>query len=524
MPASRDSVSPMTSRTVAVAAPSEAAAEAGRTVADAGGNAVDAALAASLVTMVNEPGIVSLGSGCFVTVQPQGGGQAATVDGWVDMPGRGLASERFGKGTWPITTQYGGGVTMTIGPGSVATPGTLAAFAQVHERWGQVPWAEVFVPAIAVARGGFRLGAASRYYLEYVHDDVYGWDPVSRAVLHDGTGALVPADQMVVVPGLVETFEALAQEGADILYHGDLAAAIAQDVLDRGGILTREDLSAYRPLTRPALQVRVADWVLGTNPPPSVGGPAVAAMLSLLRGRPHGAWTPDDIAVLVRVQHAVFAHRLEHLDAAADLDAEVRRLLELASSGDPGRLESPSTTHVSGVDTDGTACAVTVSSGYGAGMLAKGTGIWLNNCLGEPELNAHGLHGLSPGTRLISNMAPTVARRLDGGVLALGSPGADRITSAIVQVMAGLAGGMSLREAIDAPRAHVRIDRHAVARSAVVDHEEGLRLPELSLPTLAMPSNSMYFGGVTAAMYEPRTGLTAAADPRRTGAVTISRG
>ncbi|CAN5589469.1 gamma-glutamyltransferase [soil metagenome] len=512
----------MTTRVVAVAAPSEAAADAGRVVGDAGGNAVDAALAASLVTMVNEPGIVSLGSGAFITVQPAGGGRPVTVDGWVDMPGRGLAPERFGKGTWQVSTQYGGGVTMTIGPGSVATPGTPAAFAVVNQHWGQLPWGEVFGPAIAVAHGGFRLGTAARYYLEYVHDVVYGWDPVSQAVLHDATGALAPPDQAVVVPGLVETLEELAEEGPEVFYRGDLASAMADDVLERGGILTREDLAAYQPVTRPALQAEVGDWVLGTNPPPSVGGPAVAAMLSLLGDRPRGAWTPDDIAALVRVESAVFAHRLQYLDPAEDLDGAVRRLLELASSGDVRLLESPSTTHVSAADTDGTACAVTVSSGYGSGMLAAGTGIWLNNCLGEPELNAHGLHGLAPGTRLISRMAPTFARRNDGAVLALGSPGADRITTAIVQAMAGIAGGMSLRDAIDAPRAHVRIDRRAATRSAVVDYEQGLDLPELDLPTLAMPLHSMYFGGVTAAMYEPGVGLTGAADPRRTGAVAVT--
>ncbi len=512
----------MKSRAIAVAAPNAAAAEAGRETARNGGNAVDAALAASLVTMVNEPGIVSLGSGAFVTVQPADGGQAVTVDGWAEMPGRGLSPQRFGQATWSISTEYGGGVTMTIGPGSVGTPGTVAAFELASRQWGEVSWAQLLAPAISVASGGFRIGAAARYYLEHVHESVYGWDETSRRALHDEvTGELVASDRLVVVPGLADTLQTVAEEGADVLYRGALGQALSDQVLARGGILTREDLAAYEPEQRAALNARTGDWLLATNPPPSVGGPAVAAMLRMLAGRPRGAWTPPDTAALVEAQLRVLRHRIRHLESSPDLDSEVRRLLELTEPGDASQLWSASTTHVSAVDTDGTACSVTVSSGYGSGMLAGDTGIWLNNCLGEPELNAHGLHGLPPGTRLISNMAPTVARRPDGAVLALGSPGADRISTAITQAMAGIAGGLSLRAAIDHPRAHVRIDRSDPQLPAVLDYEAGLELPPVGLPTLELPLHSMYFGGVTAAAYDPATGLTAAADPRRTGAVAV---
>jgi len=515
----------MTSPAVAVAAPNAAAAEAGRLVSEAGGNAVDAALTAALVTMVNEPGIVSLGSGCFITYQPPDGGAAVTVDGWAEMPGRGLPPQRFGQGTWEIDTKYGGGLTMIVGPGSVATPGTIAAFASVSEQWGRAPWREILAPAVAVARDGFLLGPTARYYMGFMHEVIYGWDRVSHAVLHDEEGHLVAPDRRVTVPGLVDTLEALAAEGSDSFYRGEIGAAIADDVLARGGILTRDDLAAYRPEQRTALTASAGDWVMATNPPPSVGGVAVAAMLRLLDGRPRGAWTADDVAALIEVQRRVLMHRIRHLEASDDLDDEVRRLLDLTERGVDRQLWSSSTTHVSAVDTDGTACAVTVSSGYGSGMLAAETGVWLNNCLGEPELNARGLHGLVPGTRLISNMAPTVARRPDGAVLALGSPGADRIATSIVQAMAGFAGGLTLREAIDHPRAHVRIDRRVATLPAVLDYELGLPLPDhVDLPTLEMPPHSMYFGGVAAAAYEPDVGLTAAADPRRSGAVAISEG
>jgi gamma-glutamyltranspeptidase/glutathione hydrolase len=148
---------------------------------------------------------------------------------------------------------------------------------------------------------------------------------------------------------------------------------------------------------------------------------------------------------------------------------------------------------------------VTVSSGYFSGMIAKGTGIWLNNTLGEQELNAGGLHGRPPGSRLMSNMAPTVGRHTNGSVLALGSPGAGRIATAVAQVLAGFAGGMTLQEAVHHPRVHV----HDAGRPTEVvkrETEEGL---------------SMYYGGVAATLVLPDGHLVAAADPRREGAVRL---
>lgn len=487
---------------VAIAAPSEAAADAGEAVARAGGNAVDAALAACLVTMVNEVGIVSLSSGGFITVQPSDGSAPQTVDGWMDMPGRGRA---LGGGTWDVHTDYGGGVTVTIGPGSVATHGSVAAFGEAHRRWGSLPWREIVSPAIEVARSGFRLSSASRYYLEYVHELIFGWDDESRAAVHDDEGGITTG--RVVVPHLAGALEQIAEHGPAALHTGDLARLISADVIERGGILGPDDLAAYRPIVRPSLLAQVGDWTLGTTPPPSVGGVCVAAMLRLMGDRPrdidgHGHWSPDDTAHLEAVQRAVLGHRLDVLDHTDDLARDAAALLD--GLDDLAPLESGSTAHVSATDSDGGACAVTVSSGYSSGMIARGTGIWLNNCLGEQELNARGLHGLPPGGRLSSNMAPTVGRHRDGSALALGSPGADRITTAIVHALAGFVnGGLGLQAAVNHPRLHV----HRAGRpDEVVKREDEL---------------TMYYGGVGATLRRGDGHLVAAADPRRDGAVRL---
>ena len=486
---------------VAIATPNEAAADAGEQVARAGGNAVDAALAAALVTMVNEVGLVSVSSGGFVTVQPPGG-RAYTVDGWMDMPGRG---RELGGGTWDVRTEYGGGLDITVGPGSVAAHGSVAALEEAHRRDGRVPWRDVVAPAVDVARGGFRLSAASRYYLEYVHDTIFAWDEASRAALHDEQGELVTG--LVLLPELARSLELVAAEGAAVLHTGELAELITRDVLERGGILGPEDLAAYAPVVRPSLATRVGDWTLATTPAPSVGGVCVAAMLRLLDGRPRGGWDEEDVDLLIRVQRAVLGHRLEVLDASTDLARDGAAYLYRVDRDVLRLPESGSTAHCSATDTDGRACAVTVSSGYFSGMLASGTGIWLNNTLGEQELNPRGLHGLTPGSRLLSNMAPTVGRRTDGSVLAIGSPGAGRIATALTQVLAGFAGGMGLQEAVHHPRIHV----HDAGRHTEVvkrESEEGL---------------TMYYGGVGATLVRPDGHLVAAADPRREGAVRLVR-
>jgi gamma-glutamyltranspeptidase/glutathione hydrolase len=200
----------------------------------------------------------------------------------------------------------------------------------------------------------------------------------------------------------------------------------------------------------------------------------------------------------------VLGHRLEVLDHTDDLERDAAAFLDLVDRDHLAVLESGSTAHVSATDSDGGACAVTVSSGYSSGMIAKGTGIWLNNCLGEQELNARGLHGLQPGSRLLSNMAPTVGHHPDGSSLAIGSPGADRITTAIVQVLAGfINGGLGLQQAVNHSRVHV--------------HRAGRPDEEVKIET----EPSMYYGGVGVTLRRPDGQLIAAADPRRDGAVRL---
>jgi gamma-glutamyltranspeptidase/glutathione hydrolase len=215
-------------------------------------------------------------------------------------------------------------------------------------------------------------------------------------------------------------------------------------------------------------------------------------------------------------------------DLSPDLEADGYELLELVERhGLAGLPTSSSTAHVSVADSDGTVCAITASSGYGSGATVPGTGMMLNNCLGEPELNRLGLHTLTPGTRLASNMAPTVARRDGGSALAVGSPGADRITTALQQVLGRLCiQHETLQDAVDAPRAHVRFLDDGSPR---VDHEQvegsaqgvAQAAARLGLPSFSHGGPSMFFGGVGVAVVHPDGSMDVAGDSRREAATRV---
>lgn len=510
---------------LALAAPNALATAAGERLAAVGGNAVDAALAAAIVSMVSEPGVSSLAGGSYLLVAPPGS-PVVVVDANVTMPGRGLDVEP-GQGTFAMHTDYGGGLDMTAGHGSVATPVTPAGLALVHERWGRAPWAEVWGPAIDVARDGFPMGAASSYYLQYVHETLYGWHAPSHAAIHDDDGGLVPEGGTVRIDHLAESLEALATEGVRVFTHGELGARIVDDIRANDGLLTRADLAESQPIVRPArtaaATTTAGQWRVSTNPAPAIGGVTLTAMLELLTrsGPLPGHWDDDLLVRMVRAQDVVLARRVRDLDPSLDREAAAAILLDGIDAGDfDAAMASPSTIHVSAVDDRGLGCAITASAGYGSGAMPPGTGLWLNNCLGEHELNPHGLHRWEPGDHLPSNMAPTIAVGPAGQRLVIGSPGADRITTALLQVLVHVLGGASLSAAIATPRLHVRHERDG--RLSRVAHEEDLDVSVLDVALEPHHPNSMYFGGVAATMLHADGALEAGADPRRTGSTTIT--
>ena len=504
---------------VAIAASSEIAAAAGARIAACGGNAVDAAIAAALVSMTTEPGVVSLGGGGFVTIWA-GGQEPITIDGNVSMPGAGLPAGQLGKGAREVHLSYGGGVSTLIGHGTVATPGALATVRYGAQLFGKLPWRELVEPAWEHARDGFPMPQASYNYLKHSGECIYGWHADSHASLF-AHGRLAQPGERIHVPHLADSLRRITDDGVDAFYRGEIAALITRDMQDNEGILTAADLADYRPIVRTPMEARIGPWRLAVNPPPAVGGVSLCAMLKLMGDRPAGEWTAADVARAADVQHAVLSFRRAKLDLSDDLDTDAVQLLELCDRQDIQAVQSPSTIHISAVDSSGLTCSTTMSSGYGAGVMPPGTGIWLNNTVGELELNRRGFDAGPPGTRLASNMAPAVARTRDGALLAIGSPGADRITTAMMMTLINLFRlQMPLAKAIEQPRLHVEF----TDSSARVAAEPGLDLILCTLPTRPFDHQSMFFGGVGAALRDASGELTAAADSRRAGGALVVAG
>ncbi len=373
-------------------------------------------------------------------------------------------------------------------------------------------------PTIRATRDGFPLATACHYFLGYAGDVIYGRSDDGYRAIHHEDGRLRDVGSTIIIPHLTDTLSAIADEGRRIFYEGEIGRRLAEHVQDRGGLLTLEDLKNYVPEIRDSLMVKVGDWQIATNPPPAIGGASLAAMLLAFGTDPLDAWNEAAVLKLIQTQEAVMSFRQKKFDVAEDVSGPAAEILRLATSGELlSQWASGSTVHTSAVDANGLACSITASSGYGSGEMPDGTGLWLNNCLGELELNRQGLKAGPPGKRLPSNMAPGAGRN-DSRILAFGSPGADRITTALHQFLVNFAQlGLDLGDAVAHPRMHL-IRGETASKLAV---EPGIDVPDLDYPVTRYPEASMFFGGVVAALAKPGGEFVAAADPRREGGTYI---
>ena len=242
-------------RRVSIASGSQLSADAGAAVADEGGNAVDAAVAAVIVSMCTDPGIIAPGAGGFITIWPEDE-DPVVIDAYAEMPGRGLPPERFGEGGREVWLEYGGGMHTIVGHGSVAVPGAFAGFGRAIERYGRLPWSKVVEPAIEAVDAGVPLSGAAAQYMAYAHVVIFGWDPESRRVVHDENGHPLGVGDVVHIPNLADTLRLIAAEGPQVMYTGELGHKIAAAVQEGGGVLTLSLIHISEP-TRLLVQSRM---------------------------------------------------------------------------------------------------------------------------------------------------------------------------------------------------------------------------------------------------------------------------
>ena len=515
----------------AVAAGHPLTTRAGVDVLEAGGNAVDACVAASLASWVAESPLTGPGGGGFMLVHRARDRSTRVFDFFVAVPG--LGGRRPAGEMTAVEVDFSGGSTQVfrIGGASVAVPGTVAGLEAAHRSFGSLPWRELFAPAVALARAGVEL-TREQAYLHEILDPILRHTPESRSIYgRDGTH--LAAGDRIAMPDLAATMATLAEEGAAPLYRGDLARAVVAHVREQGGALTERDLREFRVVRRRPVSAPFAGHELRSNPPPSAGGVLIGYGLRLLeRGRLGGPpGSPAAAALLVEVMREQARARDRRFAAQLHRGGLARRLhateaLDLAwarmqAAADARREPATAggTTHVSVLDAAGNAASLSISTGAGSGVVVPGTGIQLNNMLGEFDLDETG-GDARPGVRLTSGMAPSLALAEGRPRLVLGSAGSLRLRGAVLQVAANVLGhGLGVDEAVKRPRVHWDGD---------VVHCEGGTAPDVAEElerrghaVAAWRALNLYFGGVAAVERLPDGTLAAAGDPRRGGHAVV---
>jgi len=483
---------PAVTRQAAVACGNPATAEAAVQILAAGGNAVDAVLAAGFTAAVAEPGLTSLGGGGFLLYrQPSGANHL--LDFFVDAPGRGLPEATLSPHFTPITITFSGAEQVFhAGYGSVGVPGVLDGYLEAHRRFGALPLADVVEPARVFADAGVELAVTQAEVLGLLRNILTLTDEARVVFAPTGAvpGAGEPLHNALLSQFLVELTEGSVTGWRDIPSRHQLVAEMSE----HDGLLTLADLTSYRVIDREPMVASYRDATVTSNPAPSFGGSIVVDALTRL--------AEADQAPPKGLAHTVAA--VESLAEATDRAKQNR-----------APQSSQGTTHISVADGDGGLASMTTSNGSCSGVMVPGTGVQLNNVMGEADLHPDGFHATTPGTRVGSMMAPMFVDLPDGRVIAMGSGGSERIRSALLQTIVNLVDhGASLAEAIATPRIHH--DGRRIHVEPGVREQLSAALAALA-PVNRWSRSDLYFGGVHGVMRRPDGSVEAVGDRRRDG-------
>jgi gamma-glutamyltranspeptidase/glutathione hydrolase len=464
-----------------VVSQSAIASEVGASVLAEGGGAVDAAVAVAFALAVTHPAAGNIGGGGFLLYRPSQGDPAAydfrEVAPCGASPGMFLRDGRY-----DAERHHHGHL-------SVGVPGTVAGLRMAWQDHGRLPWRRLVEPAIALARDGFAISHALERSLEGVLVDMRRRGYAASVAQFSKGGEPYRAGETLRQPDLARTLKRIAERGARGFYEGETARLIEAEMEVNGGLITRGDLAAYRALRREPLRGSYRGCEVLTMPPPTSGGTMLLQMLNVLEGfdlRASGWGSALTIHRVVEAMRRAFADRARHLgDPGFNAGMPIARLIskpyaaELRATIDPDRasrsaadrFEWPEvgaeTTHLSIVDRDRNACALTytLEQGYGSRIVVSGGGFLLNNEMGDfnagPGLtDTEGRIGTAPnlaqpGKRMLSSMTPTILVRDGKLYMVIGSPGGRTIINTVLLTVLNVVDfGMNIQEAIDAPRFH----------------------------------------------------------------------
>jgi len=428
--------------------------------------------------------------------------------------------------------------TFHIGQASVGTPSLLAMLFEAHRRHGKIPLKDALAPGIDAARNGVTLNTLQASFIALLNPILSSAHHCKQ--LHAPDGNLLTEGELFRNPDLANTLEMLSHEGIDEMYHGDLARHIVAACIPHG-LINMDDMRSEQVNIRQPLHTDIFGGQLLSNPPPSSGGLLISFAATLLDGLIDLEETKNIPWPVLMSEVLRYASRIRHGSSGLDrrihqddiaskvLDVryidnqldQIRTHLRNASAAESHERSNRlgSTTHISIIDKDGMAVSLTSSNGEGSGIVVPGTGIHLNNMLGEEDINPLGFHCSPPGLALPSMMAPSIFMQRGKPAVVLGSGGSNRLRGAILQVLTRHKRlGQDIESAVYAPRLHNEGNRLDFEPGFMTDHNREQCL-QMGWELNAWQQQSVYFGGVNAISLDDKGEARGCGDPRRGGAV-----
>ncbi|MBE3099769.1 MAG: gamma-glutamyltransferase [Planctomycetes bacterium] len=499
------------------------ASQAGLEMLKAGGNAVDAAVAAAFAIGVVEPNATGIGGEGMMVIYLEKKKTAVAIDY---------------RSAAPATATFPKGIPAT-GHAAVAIPGTVAGLTTALQKYGTMKLPRVMAPAIKLAEDGFVISPTLAGVIVDNFEEVAKNEPLAKIVCP--TGLPLEAGGVLKNPDLAASLRKIAAGGADVFYRGELAEAITAEMAAGGGFITKADLASYRAVERTPVRGRYRGYEILSAPPP-VGGVTVVETLQILDQldlAKHAPLSPGYIHVVAEALKRGFA---DYSAFVADPDfvtvpvagllskpyARIRaaeidpgRITGKVSAGEPAKFGSPSTTHLSTVDRWGNMVALTqtLSDFFGAKVVISGTGITLNNEM--KNFSARGVNAMAPGKRMRTTISPTILVQNGRAFATLGTPGAARIISTMTLLVSNLIDyKMGIQEAIEAPRFYARDTDKDLYVESRIPADTIAALTKLGYSIKTQGEFDLFFGGAQGIIIDLKTGKRiGGADPRRDGAV-----
>lgn len=509
----------------AVAAGHPLSAETAEAILRDGGNAFDAAVGAQFTALVVEPVLTSLGGGGFLFAE-KGNGKQLIYDFFVQTPIQ--KSDRDLLDFYPINADFGEAEQeYRIGAGSVATPGMVKGLFEIHRDLCSLPIKRLAEPAIEYARRGVEMNSFQSSIFDIVRP-IYESSPRASEIFRSKTRPeeLIREGEILKQPELSDVLQTLVIEGDRQFYEGSLAEAAVSVTQSLGGHLSINDFQSYQVERRIPLNISYKHNKVFLNPPPASGGLLIAFALKLLESLDADIPTfgsKEFIVQLAEIQRMTDSARIESFakNGTGSINYLLNdSILKLYREQIFDRLKSfRGTTQISVADGDGNRASLTSSNGEGSGMIIPGTGIMLNNMLGEADLNLNGFHDWTANQRVSSMMSPGSLKMKNGREVVFGSGGSNRIRTAILQLLLNLTDHkMSLSDAVNAPRLHFEDGKLNAENGFDIDM---LRQLESSYSHQKIwKKKSLFFGGAHSVSIENGS-YSGAGDLRRGGASIV---